>query len=132
MTRDRHHNPGSQCKLRADRGGTEGRGWQTLNQRFFSRRFGGECRIEGMADHIPRRRWFQFSLASLLWLMLVIAVSVLGFRERQQRLILDAEVASLKAEVEWGSNAQQQRQGPLITGLPPGAWKIIQARQKKP
>ena len=38
-----------------------------------------------------RRRWFQFGLGSLLWLMLVIALLAFGLNERRQRQQLQAE-----------------------------------------
>ena len=48
----------------------------------------------------PRRRWYQISLASLLWLTLVLALAATGIREQRQRLRRDAEVAALKAQIK--------------------------------
>jgi hypothetical protein len=46
----------------------------------------------------PRRRWFQFSIASLLWLTLVVALSIAGIREHRRRvMILEAQEAELEA-----------------------------------
>jgi cell division protein FtsB len=46
----------------------------------------------------PRRRWFQFSLSSLLWLMVVLAIAAFGVRERRERRQLEAEVCRQEAE----------------------------------
>jgi hypothetical protein len=39
-----------------------------------------------------RRRWFQFGLRELFWLTLVVALSILGARERRARIGLENEV----------------------------------------
>jgi hypothetical protein len=46
------------------------------------------------------RRWYQFSIASLLWVMLVVALAVAGMRERSQRMALEARVAELTEQVQ--------------------------------
>ncbi len=60
----------------------------------------------------PRRRWYQFRLASLLWLMLFVPMCVFGIREHQRRVRLEAEAARLRAKVnrdqEVGLAAQHQ------------------------
>jgi type VI protein secretion system component VasK len=47
-----------------------------------------------------RRRWFQFSLSSLLWLMLTVAFAIYGFSEHQQRVRTDANIAAIKATAQ--------------------------------
>ena len=43
----------------------------------------------------PRRRWHQFSLGTLIWLTLVIALAVYGFHEHHLRMLLPEPVDSL-------------------------------------
>lgn len=47
----------------------------------------------------PRRRRCQFSIASLFWLTLIVALAVFGIREHQQRVVLDAEVEGLHSRL---------------------------------
>jgi len=47
----------------------------------------------------PRRRWFQFSLSSLLLLTLVVALAVYGANENRHRMRLEAEVERLESEL---------------------------------
>jgi hypothetical protein len=53
-----------------------------------------------MSTPTTPRRWYHFSIASLLWLMLVVALLVAGFREHRQRVSLEADVAALAAKIE--------------------------------
>ena len=48
----------------------------------------------------PRRRWFQFSMASLLWLMLTVALAIVALREHRQRAILDAKAEAREAHIK--------------------------------
>jgi len=38
-----------------------------------------------------RRRWFQFGVGNLLWLVLLVALAVYGINEHRQRTGLEAE-----------------------------------------
>lgn len=49
-----------------------------------------------MPDSSPRRR-FQFSIASLLWLMLVLAFAAYGFREHRLRIEAEEQLAKSRA-----------------------------------
>jgi cell division protein FtsL len=49
-----------------------------------------------MENTLPRRRWFQFGLATLLWLILLIALTIIGVIDYRMR----ARVISMEAEVE--------------------------------
>ena len=39
----------------------------------------------------PRRRWYQFSLSTILWALVVIALALVAANERWQRAQLQAE-----------------------------------------
>jgi hypothetical protein len=39
------------------------------------------------------RRWFQYSLASLFWLTLVVATAAFAFREHRQRLAVEQQLS---------------------------------------
>lgn len=42
-----------------------------------------------MTAATPSRRWFQFSIGSLLWLMTVAATASFGLREHRERVRLE-------------------------------------------
>jgi hypothetical protein len=46
-----------------------------------------------------RRRWFQFSLASLLWLILTVALALLYVKEHRHRLSVERELELSKPDV---------------------------------
>jgi hypothetical protein len=41
----------------------------------------------------PRRRWFQFSLATMLMVVALLAVSAFAFREHRERIRLEQIIA---------------------------------------
>jgi hypothetical protein len=47
-----------------------------------------------------KRRWYQFGLRELLWMILAVALAVVALREHQQRLRADAEAEELRELVE--------------------------------
>ena len=53
----------------------------------------------------PKRRWFQFSLVSMLWLTALVGVSIFAVREHLERSRLELELAPLKQnlELEWAA-----------------------------
>ena len=51
-------------------------------------------------DAPTRRRWFQFGLGTMLLLALVVVLAVYGINEHQQRMRLDAELATLRANAK--------------------------------
>ena len=54
-----------------------------------------------------RRRWFQFSLASVLWLMLVMAIAIYGINERRLRGYWQAKAVTLNAPSPRHHDAEQ-------------------------
>ena len=47
------------------------------------------------------RRWFRFSLRTLFWLMLVVAMLMLAVNERRKRIQLEAEIKRQAIEIRY-------------------------------
>jgi len=50
-----------------------------------------------MSEAPPTRRWFQFSLGTMLWLALVIALIVYGVNEHRLRMQAETEARIFEA-----------------------------------
>jgi len=61
-----------------------------------------------MQDHIatlttpakPSRRWLRFSLRTLFWLTLLVAILLFGMNERRERQRIEADAAALRIKLE--------------------------------
>ena len=52
----------------------------------------------------PRRPWYQFSIGTMLWLMLTTALAVYGFIEHQKRVRAEDELRTGGLVIDWTQN----------------------------
>jgi hypothetical protein len=53
-----------------------------------------------MSEEKPsRRRWYQFGLGTMLWLMLTTALAVYGFNEHRKRVQAEDELRSDQVDI---------------------------------
>lgn len=52
-----------------------------------------------MTTTSPNRRWYQFSIGNLLWLLLVMALVLNAVRSHRHQALLQARVSELEAEI---------------------------------
>jgi hypothetical protein len=64
--------------------------------------------ICGMAEPTPKRRWFQFSLSSLLWLTFATALVLNSIRSHRQQVLLQARVSELEEELAVQANGSDR------------------------
>jgi hypothetical protein len=50
-------------------------------------------------NEAPRRRWYQFSIRTMLWLMLLMALLAYGAKEHSHRVSLEAELSAIRAQL---------------------------------